>query len=110
MELDKKLKKLIIDALKPLSPDRIILFGSYAYGTPSADSDVDLLVVLSDETMPENYKKKLELNRIVAKALMSFTKKTPTDLIVYTRPEWVKFVSYGSSFSKEILDKGIQLL
>ena len=27
-------------------PDRIILFGSYAYGTPNEDSDVDLLVVM----------------------------------------------------------------
>src|SRR5436189_5036868 len=27
-------------------PDQIILFGSYAYGTPNADSDVDLLVVM----------------------------------------------------------------
>ncbi len=27
-------------------PDKIILFGSYAYGTPNADSDVDILVVM----------------------------------------------------------------
>jgi predicted nucleotidyltransferase len=27
-------------------PERVILFGSYAYGTPNADSDVDLLVVM----------------------------------------------------------------
>src|SRR6202453_389074 len=27
-------------------PDKIILFGSYAYGTPHADSDVDILVVM----------------------------------------------------------------
>jgi predicted nucleotidyltransferase len=29
-------------------PDKIILFGSYAYGTPHADSDVDLLVVMPE--------------------------------------------------------------
>ena len=29
-------------------PDRIILFGSYAYGSPTEDSDVDLLVVMPD--------------------------------------------------------------
>src|SRR5436309_6461549 len=27
-------------------PDKIILFGSYAYGTPDADSDVDILVIM----------------------------------------------------------------
>ncbi|MGG6241532.1 nucleotidyltransferase domain-containing protein [Nodosilinea sp. AN01ver1] len=34
------------------NPDRIILFGSYAYGEPTADSDVDLLVVLPFEGYP----------------------------------------------------------
>ena len=31
----------IVERLKPLDPDKIILFGSYAYGTPTADSDLD---------------------------------------------------------------------
>ncbi len=30
-------------------PDRIILFGSYAYGQPNADSDLDILVILPFE-------------------------------------------------------------
>ncbi len=33
-------------------PDRIILFGSYAYGQPTSDSDVDLLVILPFEELP----------------------------------------------------------
>jgi uncharacterized protein len=33
-------------------PDRVILFGSYAYGTPTPDSDVDLLVIV--ETLPSD--------------------------------------------------------
>ncbi len=35
----------IVDRLKPLNPTRIILFGSYAYGEPSPDSDLDICVV-----------------------------------------------------------------
>ena len=34
-------------------PDKIILFGSYAYGTPTADSDVDLLVVMPTRNQVE---------------------------------------------------------
>ncbi len=41
----EKLKFEIVERLKPLNPDKIILFGSYAYGTPKEDSDIDLFVI-----------------------------------------------------------------
>ncbi len=40
----EELKPLIVERLKPLNPDKIILFGSYAYGTPNEDSDIDLFI------------------------------------------------------------------
>ena len=44
----EKLKPLIIERLKPLNPNKIILFGSYAYGTPNEDSDIDLFLLKDD--------------------------------------------------------------
>lgn len=44
----EKLKPEIIEKLKPLNPDKIILFGSYAYGTPNEDSDIDLFLLKND--------------------------------------------------------------
>ena len=44
MSLDESLKNEIIARLMPLQPEKIILFGSYAYGEPHKDSDIDLLV------------------------------------------------------------------
>lgn len=41
----ERFKAEAIEKLKPLEPEKIILFGSYAYGTPSHESDVDLLIV-----------------------------------------------------------------
>lgn len=38
----------IIERLKPLDPQKIILFGSYAYGTPTNESDIDLFLVKED--------------------------------------------------------------
>ncbi len=38
----EKIKLEIVERLKPLKPDKIILFGSYAYGTPTEHSDIDL--------------------------------------------------------------------
>ena len=44
----EKLKPQIIKALMSLKPDKIILFGSYAYGTPNEDSDIDLFLLKDD--------------------------------------------------------------
>jgi predicted nucleotidyltransferase len=41
----EKIKLEIIECLKPLNPNKIILFGSYAYGTPNEDSDIDLFLL-----------------------------------------------------------------
>jgi uncharacterized protein len=42
---NKKIEKWIIEKLRPLNPVKIILFGSYAYGEPTEDSDLDICVV-----------------------------------------------------------------
>ena len=49
----EKLKPLIIERLKPLNPDKIILFGSYAYGKPNKDSDIDLFLLKDDLTIDD---------------------------------------------------------
>ncbi|MDO8454318.1 MAG: nucleotidyltransferase domain-containing protein, partial [Sulfurimonas sp.] len=49
------LKHEIVEKLKPLDLDKIILFGSYAYGTPNEDSDIDLYVVTKDEFIPQSF-------------------------------------------------------
>ncbi len=43
-----KIKLEIISRLKGLNPDKIILFGSYAYGIPTDDSDIDLFILKDD--------------------------------------------------------------
>ena len=49
----EKLKPLIIERLKPLNPNKIILFGSFAYGTPNEDSDIDLFLLKDDLTIDD---------------------------------------------------------
>ena len=49
----EKLKPEIIKRLKPLNPDKIILFGSYAYGQPNEDSDIDLFLIKNDLTLDD---------------------------------------------------------
>lgn len=77
-------------------PDKIILFGSYAYGTPHEDSDVDILVVMSTrDQLDQAYK----IRRTVD---YNFS----MDLIVHT-PHSMKWrLKEGDLFLTEIVNKG----
>lgn len=44
----EELKPQIIERLKSLNPDKIILFGSYAYGTANENSDIDIFLIKND--------------------------------------------------------------
>ncbi len=101
------LKSEIVERLKPLNPKKIILFGSYAYGTPTEDSDIDLYVVTNDEFMPQNWREKSEVHLKVAKAIEEIMRKFPTDLITHTKAMHEKFKEMDSMFSRKILNEGI---
>jgi predicted nucleotidyltransferase len=77
-------------------PDRIILFGSYAYGKPHKDSDVDILVV-----MPA-YDEINQAVRILRKTDPGF----PTDLIVRTPHNLRWRLEEGDWFLRDLVAKG----
>jgi len=96
--------------LSPLKPQKVILFGSYAYGTPGSDSDIDLYIVTRDKFIPTNFEENLQVKKKVYQALSEFRRKYATDILVHTIPVHQKFVEMESSFSKEIIQKGIVLI
>ncbi|WP_375418889.1 nucleotidyltransferase domain-containing protein [uncultured Hymenobacter sp.] len=49
---EAQIQAIVARIVEGYQPDRIILFGSYAYGTPTEDSDLDLLVVKGGEKRP----------------------------------------------------------
>lgn len=108
--LSEQLQKEIIENLLPLNPKRVILFGSYAYGSPNSDSDIDLYVVTKENFIPANFEENLQIKKEVYLALSKFRKKYASDILVHTIPVHQKFVEMGSSFSKEIMQKGIILI
>ena len=59
-EAVSRLTQLLVDAANPA---RIILFGSYARGEASADSDIDIMVVETD--VHDRFKEMVRLNRVV---------------------------------------------
>ncbi len=52
MQITDEIKKITQQIVAAVSPERIYLFGSFAYGTPKEDSDYDFYVVTSDKQCP----------------------------------------------------------
>ena len=78
-------------------PRKIVLFGSYAYGRPTEDSDVDVLVIMPFDR--KHGRKSLEIRQRIPADF-------PLDLIVRT-PEFIsRRMEWGDSFTQEILSKG----
>jgi predicted nucleotidyltransferase len=77
-------------------PDKIILFGSYAYGVPHADSDVDILVV-----MPARHP-----HSQAARIRWAVPAPFPMDLIVRTPQNLQGWLKEAESFHTEIVTKG----
>ena len=102
----EKFKEEIVKRLKPLDPEKVILFGSYAWGNPTEDSDIDLYVVTKDDFIPKNYAVKREIVRKVSRQIKDIREKISIDLLVHTKMMSKKFFTMQSSFSKEILRKG----
>lgn len=96
-ELLQKIKEKIVDHFQP---EKIILFGSYSYGNPSINSDVDLLIIKGDVKS-----KRKEAVRI-RKILRGF--KRPFDIIV-TTPKEFEFYSkeWVNSVFAEAKEKGV---
>ena len=93
----KQIRQLSRRIAHEFKPRRIVLFGSYAAGTPTADSDVDLLVVLPHEG--RSVEKSVEMRLKLRPAF-------PLDLLVRT-PETVRRrIAMGDTFLRDIMENG----
>lgn len=97
------LKYKIIEALKPVNPEKIILFGSYAYGNPGNESDIDLFVIKSIE------KEKVRDCRVEIKKLLwkKFRDQNISfDVLVDSEDRIYDRIKIGDRFYEEIYNKG----
>lgn len=97
---------LIIEKLKSTHPEKIILFGSYAYGEPTDDSDLDILVVTGDNNIPSSFSEKSKIYLRISLAISEIKKEFPIDLIVHTKAMHKNFIALNSLFARELLTKG----
>ena len=81
-------------------PQKVILFGSYAYGQPTEDSDVDLLVVMDIDEPPLH---------MAAKIAATIEHPFPLDIVVRTSAEFAAAVQRQGVFATEVATKGVTL-
>ncbi len=104
MTTNLKVKKIINEILdgiiKGYKPKKVILFGSYAYGKPSEDSDIDLLIIKNTDKKPID--RWIEVKRL----LRGRSRKVPVAPLVYTEKEIEERIAIRDFFIEEIFEKG----
>ena len=81
------------DIVRAFSPLQVILFGSYAYGTPTEESDVDMFVVMEAQQPAWKLRKRLP-------------RRIPLDLHVRCPADIAYRVAHNDWFLREVLEKG----
>lgn len=98
----KQLKTFIKKVAKTLDLDKVILFGSRAYGKPTVDSDYDLIVVSKDFEGTKFYKRSANL-------YLSWNLDAPVDFICLTPKEFEEKAS-RATVVKHAFQKGLEII
>jgi predicted nucleotidyltransferase len=97
-KIEDKLQQVIRRIVQAFNPQRIIIFGSHAYGQPTPDSDVDLLIVMESNERPAARASR------VSKLLRP--RPFPMDIMVRTPEEIQQRLKIGDYFIREIMERG----
>src|SRR5580704_15215599 len=92
----RQIRRYAHEVAKQFEPDKVILFGSYAYGQPHADSDVDILVVMPARNQRDQ----------AFKIHWTIRPPFPLDIIVRTPRNMQWRLAEGESFLTQVVVKG----
>ncbi len=95
-----ELNKIVKQLVDSYQPEKIILFGSYAYGQPDADSDLDLLII--KKTSERFIDRCTHVRKIVSDPRRSIA----FEPLVFTPKELEERLAMGDQFIEEIVTKG----
>ena len=96
---NKELKKITRKIVEKYKPEKIILFGSFAWGKPTEDSDFDLFIVKNSR------KRRIDRERELRTMLIG-NKFPPMDLLIYTPTEVKRRFQIEDFFIEDIFKKG----
>jgi len=98
-EIDK-LKELIINAI-PV--EQIYLFGSYAYGTPHEDSDLDFYVVLKDDVEMRDLDAGLQIRFAIGRS-----QTMAVDIVAKKKNDFLSR-NYNFTLEQKVLKDGVKI-
>jgi predicted nucleotidyltransferase len=101
MEISGVLNDLI-NSLKVSDPYKIILFGSYATGKETENSDIDLMVILDNNDISKTYKERQTKKLYIRKLVREINYRNALDILVYSKEELKNIKEYGNYFIDEI--------
>jgi predicted nucleotidyltransferase len=101
MEIDAVLNNLIV-SLKPSDPYKIVLFGSYAKGTATADSDIDLMVILDNDEVAKTWRERSMKKADIQQLVREINYKYAMDILVYSKAEFKIVKELGNPFIDEV--------
>ncbi|NJN88049.1 MAG: nucleotidyltransferase domain-containing protein [Leptolyngbyaceae cyanobacterium SL_7_1] len=93
------LDEIVGRLVEGLQPEQVILFGSYAYGEPNVDSDIDLLVIVADSDEPRHRRAQKAYHFLWGLPI-------PTEVIVMTRKEVERSATVVTSLVYQALHRG----
>jgi predicted nucleotidyltransferase len=93
----------LLDRIKQFDPEKVILFGSYAYGMPTDDSDIDLFVVKNIDKQ-DIRQTRIEIRRSLFNIV--WNNKIEVDLFVDNEEHINYRINIGDKFYEEITTKG----
>ena len=96
--ISQKIQTIVDKIARGFDPQKIILFGSYAWGTPSTESDVDLCIVKEDSR--DTFSLMREVNRSIAH------RDIPVDIVVYRPQQLAQRSEMGDPFVRRIINQG----
>jgi predicted nucleotidyltransferase len=105
MIIDEILNELIM-SLKVSNPYKIILFGSYAKGEATEDSDIDLMVILDNNNISKTYEERMNKKLYIRKLVREINYKIALDILVYSKEELKMIKENGNYFIYELEPTG----
>jgi predicted nucleotidyltransferase len=99
MVSDNLLQEVTRRLVEQFQPEQIILFGSHAWGTPTAGSDLDIMVIVTDSTLSD-YERAVQGHRALTGLDVA------KDVIVKTRAEYDRFRQVRTSLEHKVAQRG----
>ncbi len=96
--IQDQLEEVTRRIVEAFNPQRIIVFGSHAYGQPTPDSHVDLLIVMESDERPAT--------RAMRVSKLLRPRPFPMDILVRTPEEIQRRLEMGDYFIREIIERG----